>query len=189
MTATPLDQLLARRSVAVRRLGPPGPWPHELERILEAALMAPDHGALRPWRLVEIGSGLREELAALFVAAKRKTQAELNAAEIERERDKALRPPVLLALLARTRADHPTVTEAEQLATAGAAMQNILIAAHFLGYGAIILSGARCQDPDIRARLGILPADHFLGFISIGSIVSEPIPGPRPELAAMLTRL
>jgi nitroreductase len=189
MTALPMDQLLSRRSVAVRRLGDPGPSPLELERILESALMAPDHAALRPWRLVVIGKGLRAELSALFVAAKRKTQAELSAAEIEREQDKAMRPPVLLAFLARPRADHPVVTVPEQLATAGAAMQNILIAAHFLGYGAIILSGARCQDPDIRARLGILPDEPFLGFISIGSIVSEPIPSPRPDLAAMVTRL
>lgn len=178
-----LDQLLDRHSVAVRRLGLPGPNPAELERILAAALMAPDHGALRPWRLIVIGTGARETLAELFVAGKRKTQADLTQAEIDRERDKALRPPVLIALAARTRSDHPIVTEAEQLATAGAALQNILIASHLSGYGAIILSGARCQDADLRARLGIEPAEHFLGFISIGSIVDQPIRASRPKRA------
>lgn len=189
MSVPPIDQLLSRRSVAVRRLGGPGPAPQDVERILASTLMAPDHAGLRPWRIVLIGAAMRDELADLFIAAKRKVQADLKDVEIERERDKAMRPPLLIALLARPRADHPIATEAEQLATAGAAMQNMLIAAHLLGFGAIILSGERCQDPDIRARLGILPAEHFLGFISIGSILSEPIPSRRPELADILTRL
>jgi nitroreductase len=190
----PISALLSRRSVAVRRLGGPGPSPAELAAILEAATMAPDHGALRPWRLIEIGAGARAGLADIFVAAKRKaqselTQAELTQMEIDRERDKALRPPVLIALVARPRTDHPVVTAAEQMATAGAAMQSILIAAHLLGYGAIILSGARCQDEDIRARLGILPPEEFLGFISIGSIVDTPLLSRRPDLADMVTRI
>lgn len=184
-----LDRLLARHSVAVRRLGQPGPKPAELDLILDAALMAPDHGALRPWRVIVIGAGARESLAGLFVAGKRKTQADLTQAEIDRERDKALRPPVLIALVARVRLDHPAVTEAEQLATAGAAMQSILIASHLLGYGAIILSGARCQDTDLRARLGIDPAEHFLGFISIGSIVDQPIRASRPTRAEVVREI
>jgi nitroreductase len=186
---SPINDLISRHSVAVRRLGGPGPNPAELKDMLVAATMAPDHGALRPWRLVVIGPGAREGLAALFVAAKRKTRAELNQAEIDRERDKALRPPVLLALVARPRPDHPGVTVAEQMATAGAAMQNVLIAAHLMGYGAIILSGARCQDADIRARLGILPSEEFLGFISIGSIVDQPILSRRPDLAEMVSEI
>lgn len=189
-----ISALLSRRSVAVRRLGGPGPGPAELASILEAATMAPDHGALRPWRLIEIAAGAREGLADIFVAAKRKAQSDLNQAEltqaeIDRERDKALRPPVLIALVACPRNDHPVVTVAEQLATAGAAMQNILIAAHLLGYGAIILSGARCQDEDIRARLGILAPEEFLGFISIGSIVDTPLLSRRPNLAEVRTRI
>lgn len=189
MTTNPIEHLLTRQSVAVRKLGAPGPGADELQKILEVALTAPDHGGLRPWRVIAIGPDAREGLAALFIAAKRKSQAELNDVEIQRERDKALRPPVLLALLARIRADRPGITEAEQLATAGAAMQNMLVAAHFMGYGAIILSGARCEDPDIRAALGIDASEHFLGFISIGSIVEPPLGSRRPVLADVVTRL
>lgn len=151
--------------------------------------MAPDHGALRPCRLIVIGADARAALADLFVAAKRKTQADLSPAEIERERDKALRPPVLMALLVRPREDHPVVTVPEQIATAGAAMQNVLIAAHMLGYGAIVLSGARCLDGDIRAALGIRPEDHFLGFVSIGTVVDQPIASRRPHVDELVTRI
>ena len=184
-----LDQLLDRHSVAVRRLGLPGPNPADLERILAAALMAPDHGALRPWQLIVIGQGARAALTDLFIAGKRRSQADLTQAEIDRERDKALRPPVLIALVARPRGDHPTVTVAEQLATAGAAMQSILIASHLLGFGAIILSGARCQDQDLRARLGIQPSEDFLGFISIGSVLDQPIRASRPKRADVVREI
>lgn len=189
MTDTPIDLLLSRHSVAVRRLGGPGPDQQQTDQILCAALTAPDHAALRPWRVVVIGRDARGDLADLFIAAKRKRQAELTDAEAGRERDKALRPPLLVAMVARPQRLHATVTEAEQLACAGAAMQNMLLAAHFLGFGAIILSGARCEDTEIRSALGIAPDEHFLGFISVGSIVEAPLKGRRPALAEMATHL
>jgi len=68
-------------------------------------------------------------------------------------------------------------------------MQNMLVAAHLMGFGAIILSGQRCEDADIRAALGIVPTEHFLGFISIGSILEPPIGSRRPVLADVVTRL
>lgn len=189
MTRNAVEQMLSRQSVAVRKLGAPGPDANEVETILQTALTAPDHGGLRPWRVIVIGTEAREGLASLFIAAKRKAQADLNDIEIQRERDKAMRPPVLFAFLARSRADRPGITEAEQLATAGAAMQNMLVATHLMGFGAIILSGARCEDADIRAALGIDPAEHFLGFISIGSILQPPIASRRPVLGDVVTRL
>ncbi|WP_374311791.1 nitroreductase [Dongia sp.] len=184
-----MEALLARHSVAVKRLGAPGPSAAELLSIYEAATTAPDHGALRPWRLIEIGNEARPQLAQLFIDGKRRSQSELSAAEIEREREKAVRPPVLLAFVARPIANHPTVPAVEQLASAGAAMQLVLVAAHFLGYGAIILSGARCADRNVMASLQIGEDEIFLGFISIGSIVDEPRFGKRPEIHQVVSKM
>lgn len=184
-----LEGLVARRSIAVKRLGAPGPSPTEMQSIYEAATTAPDHGALRPWRLIMIGDQAREQLAQLFVAAKRRERSDLSDPEIEREKEKALRPPTLLAFIARPTAEHSTVPVAEQLASAGAAMQSVLLAAHFLGYGAIILSGSRCVDPMVRSSLRIQEHEHFLGFISIGSIVDEPRFGKRPEVHEIMSQI
>jgi nitroreductase len=184
-----MEALLARHSVAVKRLGAPGPAAADLLAIYAAATTAPDHGALRPWRLIEIGNEARPQLAQLFVDGKRHGRSELSDAEIEREREKAMRPPMLLAFVARPIANHPTVPAAEQLASAGAAMQLVLTAAHFLGYGAIILSGARCADPNVLASLQIGGDEHFLGFISIGSIVDELRLGKRPEIHQVVSKM
>lgn len=184
-----LQRLLSRHSIAVKRMGGPGPSEAEFQSILEAAATAPDHGALRPWHLIVVEEQAREQLAMLFVEAKRRERADLTEAEIAREREKAIRPPRLIAFVAKPTTAKAMVTIEEQLACAGAAIQNILLAAHFLGYGAIILSGSRCVDPIVRASLGIEPAEVFLGFISIGSIVEEPRYAHRPGIDAVVSRI
>lgn len=179
--------LADRRSVAVKRLGPPEPSEEELRQILSAALSAPDHGALRPWRLVLCTAKSRQRLAEIFVAAKRARHPDATAVELEREREKAVRPPVLLALIAAPKRGIEKIPEIEQIASAGAALQSILLAAYGLGYGAIILSGSRCAAENVRAALGVEPGETLLGFVSIGTIVDTPMLASRPTLSDVLT--
>lgn len=178
--------LRERRSVAVKRLGPPAPTEDELQIILGAALAAPDHGGLRPWRIVLCAPEARSELADLFVAAKRRINPQATEIEMAREREKAERPPVLLALVAAPKPGLAKIPEAEQIASAGAALQSILLAAHGLGYGAIMLSGSRCEADCVRDALGVGAGEHLLGFISIGTIVDTPRLASRPQLADVL---
>lgn len=178
--------LLDRRSVAVKRLGPPAPTEGEIRQILSSALTAPDHGALRPWRLVLCAEGSRQDLAELFVAAKRLTQPGATETELAREREKAMRPPMLLALVAAPQRGLAKIPEAEQIASAGAALQSILLTAHGLGYGAIMLSGSRCAAACVREALGVADGEHLLGFISIGTIVDTPRLASRPQLSDVL---
>ncbi|HVZ00758.1 MAG TPA: nitroreductase [Dongiaceae bacterium] len=181
-----LAWMLERRSVAVKRLGDPGPDRGQLDFILHAALAAPDHGALRPWRLVRCTKESRARLAEIFVRGKLRRHPDSTGIQLEREREKALRPPVLLAVISSPRVGHAKVPEAEQVASAGAALEAILLAAHGLGFGAIILSGDRCLDADLQGALGVAAGETLLGFISIGSIVDEPKHAPRPALADVM---
>lgn len=181
--------LLNRRSVAVKRLGPPAPSEDEQRLILSAALTAPDHNGLRPWRLVLCQPDSRSHLADLFMAAKLALNPAASDLELEREREKAERPPLLLALIAAPKGDFTRVPEAEQIASAGAALQSILLAAQALGYGAIILSGSRCKAATVRVALGVAEGEYLLGFISIGSIVDTPRLAGRPRLGDVLLHL
>jgi nitroreductase len=179
--------LRRRRSVAVKRLGPPAPTDEELHEILSAALSAPDHGALRPWRLVLCAPRSRDRLAELFVAAKLARHPDSTGLELEREREKALRPPVLLALIAAPKPGLETIPEVEQVASAGAALQSVLLAAFGLGYGAIMLSGSRCAAETVRAALGVGAGETLLGFISIGTVADTPKLASRPSLSDVLS--
>jgi nitroreductase len=165
--------LLERRSVSPKRLCGPGPGAHDLALIAQAGLHAPDHGGLHPWRLLEFADGQRAHLADLFTAEKLRRDPLAPAADLQRARAHALRPPVLLAFIVSPKA-RTQVPLREQWLSAGAALGNVLNAAHQLGFGAIVLSGERCFDPQLSAELGLQPAESLAGFISLGSVAQTP---------------
>ncbi|QNT70229.1 nitroreductase family protein [Defluviicoccus vanus] len=167
-----------RRSVAPKRLRPPGPTPTELAAMIDAALSAPDHGGLRPWRIIQVADSGRQRLAAAFVEAKRRRTPDVPQAILARERDKALHAPTLLVVCARPRGDRADIPAYEQLIAVGAAVQNLLLAAHVLGYGASLLSGEKARDPLVRACLGVALDEILVGFLSIGSIATPSPPRP-----------
>lgn len=69
-----LAAVLSRRSAA--RLAEPAPGRDDLERLVQAAATAPDHGRLRPWRLVPVSGDERVRLGdALGEAASSPEQA------------------------------------------------------------------------------------------------------------------
>ncbi|HKW82599.1 MAG TPA: nitroreductase family protein, partial [Burkholderiaceae bacterium] len=98
-----LRPLLSRRSVSPKRLVAPGPDLAALDLILRAALTAPDHGGLHPWRVIEFRAEQRAELAALFEAEKRRRDPLATPVDILRARDHALTPPVLLGFVVTPR--------------------------------------------------------------------------------------
>lgn len=169
-----LPMLLARRSVSPRRLTGPAPKPEALDLMLQAALAAPDHGRLHPWRVIEFRTDAREALADIFEREKRGRDPLAAAGDLRRAREHATRPPCLLAFVVSLR-QRKRVPLREQWLSAGAALGNLLNAAHAQGYGAIVLSGDRCFDPEICAALGLGPHEFLAGFISIGT-VAEPAP-------------
>lgn len=168
-----LNALLTRRSISAKRLLAPGPDAAAIQAMLKAALRAPDHGALHPWRVIEFPDSQRGALADIFEDEKRRRDPHASQDDLSRAREHATRSPVLLAFVVTVRASRK-VPEAEQWLTAGAALGNLLNAAHMLGFGAIMLSGERCADPTLMARLGVSPDEVLAGFISVGSIAKAP---------------
>lgn len=179
----PMDILLSRASV--KELGEPGPSYADLRLIFEAAVRAPDHGKLRPWRFFVIRGAAREKLSELFVTSLLRREPGAGAAEVEKERGKPLRAPVTIAVVARMIEGHK-IPAIEQVLAAGAAAMNILNAAHALGFGAKWVTGANCYDADFRAGFGLEPGDRLLGFIHIGTIGTR-VETTRPDPGAFVT--
>src|SRR5580698_10687433 len=78
--------LLSRASV--KGLGEPGPGDAELRTIFEAAVRAPDHGKLRPWRFFVVRGDARQRLSDLFVAGVKRREPGAAEGLIEKEREK-----------------------------------------------------------------------------------------------------
>jgi nitroreductase len=95
--------------------------------------------------------------------------------QFEAERKKALRAPLILVAAANVR-EHPKIPQIEQVMAATAATQNLIVAAHALGYGALWRTGAPAYDPVLKRELGLAETDTVVGFIYLGTIEA---PGPQ----------
>ena len=181
-----LSTMLARRSVSPRRLGLPAPSAEQLGLMVDAALRAPDHARLLPWRLVEFGDAQRAELAQLFEDEKRRRTPDPTPQDIERARAHATQTPTMLAFVVRPESEGKVPVH-EQWLAAGAALGQLVLAAHAMGFGAIVLSGERCKDSILRAALGIAPEETLAGFVSIGTIISPLPPAARTARSRVLS--
>ena len=94
-----MEQLLSRASAGT--LQDPGPDEAALQRILAAAVRAPDHGKLRPWKFVVIRGEGRRRMSELFVESLLLRNPDAVAAQIEKERAKPLRAPVTVMAVAK----------------------------------------------------------------------------------------
>ncbi|MEK9926111.1 MAG: nitroreductase family protein, partial [Alphaproteobacteria bacterium] len=57
-----IDFLTTRRSVTAKTMAPGKVDPNHLDQILTAGIRVPDHGALKPWKLVVITGDTRRKL-------------------------------------------------------------------------------------------------------------------------------
>lgn len=178
-----LEVMLSRNSVPAGLLCEPAPDDAELEIILETAMRAPDHGAVRPWRFIVFRGEARRQLGEVFVRAleARDPSATPEARKIESQRP--LRSPLVIALYADVVENHPKVPIVEQIVSCGAAAQNVLNAAHAKGYAGIMLTGINAYDPIVKAALGVAPKDHVIGFIYLGTAGEGARPKARPRAA------
>ena len=176
-----LDLLAQRRSASAKSLGLPVPSEAELQRAFEAAMSAPDHGAIRPWRFLLIRGEARERLGDLLAEAARRADPDGPPERLEDTRRKPLRAPLIIAVAARLRRDHPKVPPVEQIVAAAAAAENLLLALQAMGYGGVLLSGVNAHHPTVKVGLGLDPDDEMIGFLYVGT-PQEPLqPTRRPH--------
>lgn len=169
-----LEVLGSRRSIGPKRLAAPGPTQDQLVEIIAAGLTAPDHGLLRPWRFVRVPDAKRPALAELFAEEKRQAHPGATDAEIETERARAFNAPALIAVMIVLTENYPKVPVHEQYISLGAAVQNILLAAHALGFGAIMTSGRKIETLTLQNAFRRTPSERLVGFLSIGTPVRLP---------------
>ena len=152
------------------KLSDPAPSDADLETILQAAARAPDHGRLRPWQFVCIRGAAREKLGQAMADNQAADTGEANPSILARTAAKPLRAPLIVAVVAKIDPDHPKIPKIEQILSAGAAAQNIMLAAHALGYGCMWKTGGACYDPRINRLFGLTETDQIVGFMYLGTI-------------------
>jgi nitroreductase len=180
MSENALQFLLDRQSVKFVRA--PGPDERQLGLILQAAMSAPDHGRLRPWRF----SLIRQEVMPAFVD-KLFATAQASATPIPPQKEENARRwlkdvPLLIAMACHRDHSNTRIPETERILAVGAAAMNMLNAAHMLGFGAFWSTGLGTYIDEVNEMLGFDPLDYrFMGFLAVGTPIDPPVPVTRPD--------
>ncbi len=171
-----LEFIKSRRSVGKVAQDKP---PRELiEKVLEAAVWAPNHHLTQPWRFFVLAGRAREQLGEAMAAADKRLHPDSPEVVLDRTRAKPLRAPVIVVVAVEPSQD-PKVPEIEEVEAGAAAVQNMLLAAHALGLGAMWRTGDAAYADEVKAFLGLNPKAHILGFVYLGYPAISPPPQSR----------
>ena len=176
-----VEALTTRQSTGKFEGGSP---PDEiLDVVLSAAICAPDHGKLRPWKFLVFRGEARNQLGDIFATSLEKRIPDAPKAQIDHERAKPLRAPLLIAVVAKVHPENTKIPVIEQVLSAGAAAQNIMLAFHAQGFGCIWKTGAAAYDDTVKAALGLETQDQIVGFLYAGQVNAPPVEKERPNHA------
>ena len=157
--------------------------PHEMiEKLLDAAVQAPNHYKVRPWRFVVLTGEARDRLGDVMAASQMDRHPDFPQEAFDKARATPLQAPVVIAVGVDKPAE-PKVLEIENICAAATACQNLLLAAHAMGLGAKWRTGEWARDPKVKGFLGFEADQHIIAFIYLGypEFIAEVTPRPSFE--------
>ncbi len=156
-----------RRRQTIGKMKPDAVPRAVIEELLQAAVQAPNHYKVRPWRFVVLTGDGRNQLGDRMAEILLRRFPDADSAALERERAKPLRAPVIIVVGAELPTDS-RVLEMENVCAAAAASENILLAAVGLGLGGHWRTGEAARDPEIKEFLGFAREQQLVAFLYLG---------------------
>jgi nitroreductase len=178
-----LTLIHSRQYISPKWLGDPGPDREQIEKILSAAGAAPDHRLLTPWRLIIIPPERRHLLGEAFAEALAERDREATEVQKQEARAKAFRGPFLALVVARLDPELGPTHPQERIISAGCAIQNMLLTAHAMGFGAGLSSGRSLYSKHMRLLFGLSAHEQPLCFMTVGTVLRRKAPRLRPVMA------
>ncbi len=163
---TLFDMINARQSDGL--LSAPAPSHLELQHAIQAALTAPDHHRLQPWRFLTVSGDARLKMGEVLRSAL-VARGETDETALNKVLGQPLRAPLILVCIVDVK-EHPKVPKVEQVLSMGAAIQNILLMLKALGYGSMWRTGAITESSVVKAAFGLREQDVIAGFVYIGTL-------------------
>lgn len=178
-----LRLLAHRRSTTAALLTEPGPSPEHLDDLLRLAARVPDHRQVVPFRFLVFEGKARKALGEIFAAAALARED----GSPGKARELPLRAPVVVIVVSSVNRDHKT-PEWEQVMTAGAVCQNLLLAASASGYAGQWLTQWVAFDETVKERLSLADHERISGMIYLGTATEGPKERGRPEMSEIISR-
>ena len=183
-SSTAVDMLWRRRSTPADFLGGPGPDPSTLQAILTIAARAPDHRRVTPFRFIIFEGDARARFGEVLKAAYVANEPGAEQQRIACEQNRFMRAPVVVAVVSCVDPAHRT-PEWEQILSAGAVCQNMLLAANAHGFAAQWITEWYAYDPQITKALGLSEQERIAGYIYVGTARENPKERARPDIEAI----
>jgi len=180
-SAATYDLLMRRRSVLAKTMTGPAPNRETVEKIITAGMRVPDHGKLAPWRFLVLEDAQQQALNTVINAAIEAS----DDPKAPKAWDYASQGP-LLVIAIYSPSDSRPIPEWEQMLSAGAVCQNILIAATALGVASQWLTGWPSYQEPVAAALGLSEREKIAGLIFLGQQEGTVKDRDRPTLADKL---
>jgi len=191
--STPLEAIGGRRSLSA--VTADAPTHEELLPLVAACARVADHGALRPWRLIEVRGDARSRLGAAFAAASARLAAEAgaeppSAADLAKLAGKPLRASLLIAVVASHRLSDKVEDWEQDVTAAGVGHALSLLLSH-AGWGVMWRTGTFTRTPEVHRMHGLTDSEALLGWLYVGGVPAGAKPGTRLPIdpAAHLTAL
>lgn len=185
-----IEAISSRRSIG--RMLPQAPPREQIQRLLDAAVCAPNHRLTRPWRFFVLSGAARDSLGAAQEVALRRSLADPEApasvALLAKERAKPQRAPVVVVVACEP-STAPNVPVLEEIGATAAAIQNLLLAAHAEGLAAIWRTGESAFSAEVRNLFALSERATVLGIIYLGYADPAQLPTPRASQPAPATWL
>ena len=153
----------------------------EIEKVLAAAALAPNHKLTEPWRFYVLGPDARHAygLALGDRKARKLTDSEAIAALREKVAAEQRALPCMIAV-AMVTSDDPEIRE-EDYAAVMMAIQNLALVAVDIGLGTHIKTGAVMQTAAAREAVGVPEDQRIVATINLGEPAEIPSPKSRRE--------
>ncbi|KAA0939687.1 nitroreductase [Psychrobacter sp. ANT_H59] len=165
-----INWIKSRRSIG--NLSIPAPTESQIKAAIDCAVTAPDHKKLQPWRFIVTQGNARHELGRAFLVAAEAKAAQEGDTLSEKDRQKTynmpLRAPVIITVVTQMQA-HKKVPPFEQMLSAGAAVQNLILALKAQGFSTVWRTGLLCNEPAVKAYFDVSADDYVTAFVYTGS--------------------
>lgn len=159
----------------------------DIERLLDAAVQAPNHRMTQPWRFYVLGPEARRAYGAALGARKAKKVEDPDAARAVAEKVAAAEAALPAEIAVSVVLDENPEIREENYAATMMGVQNLMLAACAMGLGTHLRTGAVMDDPAARAAVGVPDAERIVALVQLGEPAAEAQPKPRRP-AAEVTR-
>jgi nitroreductase len=158
----------------------------EIETLLDAAALAPNHRLTQPWRFYVLGPEARHAYGLALGERKARKIENADAARTMRDtvaaEHRALPGMIAVAIVTN---ENPEISE-EDYAAAMMAIANLGLAAVELGLGTHIKTGGVMSDPAARQAVGAKDSERIIAIVNLGEPADVP-PAKKREPASAFT--